>query len=73
MKSQTMIILGTVLFPNIILANNEEESDSKSKKNIILIALDDLRTELNCYGADYMYTPNFDKFASSGVIFNRAY
>lgn len=73
MKRQTMIILGTVLFPNIILANNEEESDSKTKKNIILIAFDDLRTELNCYGADYMYTPNFDKFASSGVIFNRAY
>ena len=35
--------------------------------------IDDLRTELNSYDADYIISPNIDKIASEGVQFNRAY
>lgn len=43
------------------------------KKNVLLIVMDDLRTELNCYGVDYMHTPNLDAFAQEGVMFQNAY
>jgi len=46
---------------------------SSQKPNVLFIAVDDLRTELNCYGATHMHTPNIDRLASQGVLFERAY
>jgi len=43
------------------------------KPNILFIAVDDLRTEINCFGAKHMHTPNFDRLANKGMIFQRAY
>ena len=43
------------------------------KPNVLFIAVDDLRTELNCYGAAHMHTPNIDRLARQGVLFERAY
>jgi len=43
-------------------------------KNVVLIVSDDMRPELNkAYGANWMYTPNFDKLADESLVFNRAY
>ena len=36
------------------------------KPNVLLIIADDLRTELNCYGADYIHSPNIDNLARNG-------
>ena len=41
--------------------------------NILFISIDDLRPELGCYGNDFVKTPNIDRFASDGVLFNSAY
>ncbi len=41
--------------------------------NILFISIDDLRPELGCYGNDFIKTPNLDKFASDGMVFNRTY
>jgi arylsulfatase A-like enzyme len=35
--------------------------------------MDDLRPELNSYGATHIYSPNIDKLAEKGVQFNEAY
>ena len=43
------------------------------KPNILLICVDDLRPEINCYGVDYIHSPNIDKLASEGRIFSRHY
>ena len=43
------------------------------KLNVLLIIADDMRTDLNCYGADYIHSPNIDKLAKNGVLFNNAY
>ena len=43
------------------------------KPNVLFIAVDDLRIELNCYGDTEVKTPNIDKFAADSVIFERAY
>ena len=43
------------------------------KPNVLFIAVDDLRPELGCYGAKGMLTPNIDRLAASGVLFERHY
>lgn len=42
-------------------------------KNILLICVDDLRPELNSFGADYIISPNIDKLASKGRSFHNNY
>jgi arylsulfatase A-like enzyme len=46
---------------------------NKKPKNILFIAVDDLRPELNFYGANHIKSPNLDKLASESLVFNRAY
>ena len=62
----------TNCFLGIITAFSASAGE-KQKPNVLFIAVDDLRTELNCYGATHMKTPNIDRLASRGVLFERAY
>ena len=41
--------------------------------NVLLICVDDLRPELNCFGVDYIQSPNIDKLAARGMAFHRHY
>jgi arylsulfatase A-like enzyme len=43
------------------------------RPNVLFIAVDDLRPELACYGKQHIHSPNIDRLASSGVLFERAY
>jgi iduronate 2-sulfatase len=45
----------------------------ESKPNVLFIAVDDLRPQLGCYGFQEMHTPNLDRLAARGVLFERAY
>lgn len=48
--------------------------DIKAKPNIIYILADDLgRAELGCYGQKIIETPNIDRLAQNGMIFNDHY
>ncbi|MFK8059086.1 MAG: sulfatase [Polaribacter sp.] len=45
----------------------------KEKPNVLIFYVDDLRAELGCYGSKTALTPNIDKLAKDGVMFNKAY
>ena len=47
---------------------------SKSKPNILLIAIDSLLADhMSCYGYDRLTTPFIDRFAQDGTLFERTY
>ena len=47
--------------------------ENYKEPNILFIAVDDLRPELNFYGEDHIKSPNLNKLASQSLVFNRAY
>jgi len=49
------------------------QAAKKTDKNVLLIIVDDLNTTLGCYGHPLVKTPNIDRLANQGVIFNNAY
>ena len=47
--------------------------NAEAQYNVLFIAVDDLRPLLGCYGHSEMHTPNIDRLAKQGTLFNRAY
>lgn len=44
-----------------------------SKPNVLFVVVDDLRPALGCYGDRAAVTPNIDRLAARGMVFQRAY
>ena len=67
------IILGILLCVfgyNIIHASSENDT---KKLNVLFIIADDLNCDIGVYGNDDVHTPNIDKLASEGVMFENAH
>ncbi len=43
------------------------------RPNVLLICVDDLRPELQCFGKAYIHSPNIDRLATRGVAFHKHY
>lgn len=43
------------------------------RPNVLFIAVDDLRNEINCFGAKHMKTPHLDRLAAGGTAFLNAH
>ncbi len=65
MKIQLIILMLILVFQGHV--------HSAERPNILLIVSDDLTTCLGSYGNDVCKTPNLDRLASEGVVFDRAY
>jgi arylsulfatase A-like enzyme len=61
-----------ILTAAVLLAGSASAADER-RSNVLFIAVDDLRPELGCYGQGRMHTPNIDRLAAGGVVFERAY
>jgi len=68
MNAKKLIIIGGIVLSAVFSACNNKMKEPQ-RLNVLFIAVDDLRPELGCYGADYMHTPNIDKLAAEGRIF----
>jgi len=63
--NRLLLLLFVLLVPIRALADE--------RPNVLFIAVDDLRPELACYGKQQIHSPNIDRLAASGVLFERAY
>ncbi len=61
------------LFLLCLLFTNCEDSAKPQKPNVLLICVDDLRPELNSFGASYIQSPNIDALVNESVSFKRHY
>lgn len=61
------------LLPTLLLFTLPLASLAAEKRNVLFIAVDDLRPDLGCYGVAQAKTPHIDRLAAGGVVFERAY
>ncbi|MBC7965872.1 MAG: sulfatase-like hydrolase/transferase [Fuerstia sp.] len=57
----------------LLLAVMSAKLYAADRPNVLFIAVDDLRPELGCYGNTIVKTPNIDRIAARGIVFNKAY
>jgi len=72
MKSHILLLSGFLILLSS-LVQGAGNNQSGEKPNILFIVVDDLRPELNCYGAGHIHSPNIDRIAAQGTMFERAY
>ncbi|MFI3270175.1 MAG: sulfatase [Rikenellaceae bacterium] len=64
----TLLVSGTALLSlNSIVAKEQQQP------NILFVCIDDLRTQIGAYGNKSTITPNLDKIAAEGRLFNNQY
>lgn len=66
-----MIRLSIMLL--VLLASVRSTAAEPTRANVLFIAVDDLRPELACYDKQHIHSPNIDRLANSGVLFQQAY
>jgi choline-sulfatase len=69
---KTSFIVGIIL---IVSFGCQQKNELKTfqKPNILFIAVDDLRPQLNSYSVSQVISPSIDKLASESIVFNKAY
>ena len=78
LKSTLLGLGGAITFPSLGNSFAQRIADIAGtvkgrRKNVLFLAIDDLRPELGCYGHPIVKSPHIDKLASQGVIFERNY
>ena len=56
---------------SVVSASDSETN--QNTKNVLFIAVDDLRPNIGAYGHNFMKTPHIDALAERGLLFQRAY
>jgi arylsulfatase A-like enzyme len=62
-------IISALAILTFVLFGTDSKAQSQ-KKNILFIAIDDMKPILGAYGDDFAISPNIDKLADEGVVFD---
>lgn len=65
------VAVAALLFPSMVAA--VAAAAEPVKPNVLLICVDDLKPILGCYGDTAVKTPNIDRLAARGLLFESAY
>lgn len=72
MKKLLLLLVCSVTI-GLCSCGRKTQTSELQKPNILFIAVDDLRPELNFYGQKHIQSPQLDQLASQSLVFNRAY
>ena len=70
-KSKLFSLLLLFLIASGFSACNRNQAPEQP--NVLFIIVDDLRPELKCYGSAQIHSPNIDRLAEEGLLFEQAY
>lgn len=73
MRIDREVSLWVTLLVLVTGSHSAQAFESSQKPDVLLIVVDDLRPMLGCYGDARIQTPNIDRLAQRGVVFERAY
>lgn len=66
-------VMGLGLLGAALRATGADDKVKSKRPNVLFIAVDDLRPQLGCYRHSETLSPNIDKLAAGGTLFERAY
>ena len=70
MKNTDKLLLSGISLLSMLSLPSQARNE---KMNVLFLMADDMRPELGCYGVEAVKTPNLDRLAESGVLFQNAY
>ncbi|MFN9939478.1 MAG: sulfatase-like hydrolase/transferase, partial [bacterium] len=70
MKPTFTLLAALLLTPWALQA---ADAPASRKPNVLFVVFDDLDIKLGCYGDTFAKTPNVDRLAARGMVFERAY
>lgn len=76
-NNKTVFIVSTLSLTGLVAGSSgcigAEKITNVPKKNILMIAVDDMKPLIGCYGDELAITPNMDQLAANGIVFTSAY
>jgi arylsulfatase A-like enzyme len=74
MKSKIVAVIALANAMLAVCAVSSSAAESKPPRpNVLFVAVDDLRPEFGAYGSAQVKSPNLDRLARAGMVFDRAY
>ena len=69
----TMGMIGAGTLYSTVACKAAKMNATNKMKNVLFIIVEDLKNIMGCYGHPIVQTPNLDRLARRGVIFDQAF